>query len=60
MAVSTPMHPDQRHRESSRYGQYPCGFAVALVGRLDADPAMLFPAGPYARNSAGTLRVCIA
>jgi hypothetical protein len=39
--ASTPIHPDRRRGESSRYGQYPCGFAAAPVGRLDADPGHL-------------------
>ena len=38
LRASTPIHPDQRRGESSRYEQYPCGFAAPLAGRLDADP----------------------
>jgi hypothetical protein len=36
--ASTPIHPDQRRGESSRYRQYPCGFATPPAGRLDVDP----------------------
>ena len=32
------MHTDQRRCKSSRYAEYPCGFAAPLPGRLDADP----------------------